>query len=71
MQQRTLLSIPKACQVLGVCRRTLYNWMQSGKVEYVHLPGGSRRIYADTLTRTPEQYRDEQRAAVQWETVGR
>ncbi len=50
---RQTLSIMRACEVVGVSRRTIYNWMASGKVEYVRTAGGSVRIFADTLWRWP------------------
>jgi excisionase family DNA binding protein len=50
---RQTLSIMKACEVVGVSRRTIYNWIQAGKVEYVRTAGGSIRIFADTLWRDP------------------
>jgi excisionase family DNA binding protein len=43
----------KACEVVGVSRRTIYNWISAGKVEYVRTAGGSIRIFADTLWRDP------------------
>ena len=43
----------KACEVVGVSRRTIYNWISAGKVEYVRTAGGSIRIFADTLWREP------------------
>jgi excisionase family DNA binding protein len=44
----------KACEVVGVSRRTIYNWMAGGKVEYVRTAGGSVRIFADSLWRAPQ-----------------
>ena len=41
----------KACELVGVSRRTIYNWLSSGKVEYVRTAGGSVRIFVDTLWR--------------------
>jgi excisionase family DNA binding protein len=49
---RQTLSIMKACEAVGVSRRTIYNWIQAGKVEYVRTAGGSIRIFADTLWRS-------------------
>ena len=46
---RQTLSIMKACEAVGVSRRTIYNWISAGKVEYVRTAGGSIRIFADTL----------------------
>ena len=47
------LSIMKACEAVGVSRRTIYNWISAGKVEYVRTAGGSIRIFADSLWRDP------------------
>ena len=55
---RQTLSIMKACEVVGVSRRTIYNWMAGGKVQYVRTAGGSVRIYADSLWRAPQQAQD-------------
>jgi len=49
--ERQTLSIMKACEVVGVSRRTIYNWISAGKVEYVRTAGGSIRIFTDTLWR--------------------
>ncbi len=43
----------KACDLVGVSRRTIYNWITSGKVEYVRTAGGSVRIFVDSLWRQP------------------
>jgi excisionase family DNA binding protein len=53
MLERTTVSIPKACELVGVSRRTIYNWISSGKIQYVRTAGGSVRIFADTLWRDP------------------
>ena len=50
--ERETLTIMKACEVVGVSRRTIYNWISAGKVEYVRTAGGSIRIFADTLWRS-------------------
>ena len=52
--ERQTLSIMKACEVVGVSRRTIYNWMAGGKVQYVRTAGGSVRIFADSLWRDPD-----------------
>ena len=41
----------KACELVGVSRRTIYNWLSAGKIEYVRTAGGSVRIFTDTLWR--------------------
>ena len=49
--ERMTISIMKACELVGVSRRTIYNWMEGGKIEYVRTAGGSPRIFLDTLFR--------------------
>ena len=51
---RETVSIVEACRLVGVSRRTIYNWMASGKIEYVRTAGGAVRIFSDTLWRKPE-----------------
>ena len=53
--ERQTLSIMKACEAVGVSRRTIYNWISAGKVEYVRTAGGSIRIFADSLWRDPAE----------------
>ena len=67
---RQTLSIMQACTVVGVSRRTIYNWIAGGKVEYVRTAGGSVRIFVDTLWRDPN---NSNRPAVQsmWHAEGR
>jgi excisionase family DNA binding protein len=47
--EQELVSIMKACAVVGVSRRTIYNWMKAGKLEFVRTAGGSVRIVAASL----------------------
>jgi excisionase family DNA binding protein len=60
----------KACELVGVSRRTIYNWLSSGKIEYVRTAGGSVRIFVDTLWRDPQK---NERAPMQgmWQAEGR
>jgi len=46
---RKTVSIFKAMELVAVSRRTIYNWLQLGKVEYVRTAGGRVRIFVDTL----------------------
>jgi excisionase family DNA binding protein len=55
--ERQTLSIMKACEAVGVSRRTIYNWISAGKVEYIRTAGGSIRIFADTLWRDASRSR--------------
>jgi excisionase family DNA binding protein len=54
MLDRKTVSIPRACELVGVSRRTIYNWISSGKIQYIRTAGGSVRIFEDTLWREPE-----------------
>ena len=58
MIDRKTTSIMKACELVGVSRRTIYNWIASGKVEYIRTAGGSVRIFVDTLWRDPSRSGD-------------
>lgn len=60
--ERKTISIMKACELVGVSRRTIYNWLSSGKIEYVRTAGGSVRIFVDTLWRDPHRERTEEPA---------
>jgi excisionase family DNA binding protein len=53
--ERKTISIMKACELVGVSRRTIYNWLSAGKIEYVRTAGGSVRIFVDTLWREPNK----------------
>ena len=53
MIDRKTISIMKACELVGVSRRTIYNWLSARKIEYVRTAGGSVRIFVDTLWREP------------------
>jgi excisionase family DNA binding protein len=49
---RPTVSIPKACEMVGVSRRTIYNWITANKIQYVRTAGGSIRIFTDSLFRS-------------------
>ena len=53
MLEHNTVSIPRACELVGVSRRTIYNWIAAGKVQYVRTAGGSVRIFVETLWREP------------------
>ena len=70
--ERKTISIMKACELVGVSRRTIYNWLSSGKIEYVRTAGGSVRIFVDTLWRDPNgQGRSADEPASTWHAEGR
>jgi excisionase family DNA binding protein len=54
--QRPRVNLAQACAIAGVSRRTIYYWLQLGKVEAVRTAGGALRIYADTLLRSDRTY---------------
>ncbi len=66
--ERKTISIMKACDLVGVSRRTIYNWLSSGKIEYVRTAGGSVRIFVDTLWRDPHRS-DQPAVDAVWEAV--
>jgi len=37
-------STGRAAEILGISKRTLYNWIRQDKIEYVRLPNGHYRI---------------------------
>jgi predicted site-specific integrase-resolvase len=43
------VSIKKAGELAGVCKKTIYNWMEAGKIEFVRNASGHVRIFASTL----------------------
>src|SRR4029077_7895236 len=57
MMDRKTISLMKECELVGVSRRTIYNWIAAGKVEYVRTAGGSIRIFTDSLWRQPDGLR--------------
>jgi excisionase family DNA binding protein len=52
------LSIQQAREAAGVSRRTIYNWLQSGKLKYRRTAGGSIRIFEESLWRDPAESLD-------------
>ena len=61
----------KACELVGVSRRTIYNWLSSGKIEYVRTAGGSVRIFVDTLWRDPNNTVRPAPVPATWQAEGR
>lgn len=66
--ERKTISIMKACELVGVSRRTIYNWLSAGKIEYVRTAGGSVRIFVDTLWRDPKANDRPESVAPTWQT---
>lgn len=51
---RNTVSIMQACAIVGVSRRTIYNWLNAGRLEYRRIASGSIRIYEDSLWKKPD-----------------
>lgn len=49
--KRETLNIEQTRKVMGVSRRTIYNWIRGNKLEYYRTPGGNIRIFSDQLIR--------------------
>lgn len=48
---RTLISVREAMKEAAVSKRTIWNWIATGKVEVLRTPTGHVRIFHDTLWR--------------------
>lgn len=51
-EHRKTVNILQACQMAGVSRRTIYNWLGLGKIQFVRTAGGRVRIFTDSLFRS-------------------
>jgi excisionase family DNA binding protein len=50
------VSLDQACAILGVSRRTVYNWIRDGRLETIRTLLGSQRVLIDSLRRlAPDQ----------------
>lgn len=49
-KSRANVPIMQAAAMAQVSRRTIYNWLKSGRLDYFRTAGGSVRIYVDSLT---------------------
>ncbi len=43
------VSIDQASQLLGVSRRTVYNWIRAGRLQTIRTIGGSQRVVIESL----------------------
>ena len=48
---RATVNILQAAERAQVSRRTIYHWLDGGKLDYVRTPGGRVRIFTDSLWR--------------------
>lgn len=54
LREREWLSISEAARHMGCARRTIYNWMESGKLDIRRTVAGSVRIWEPSLWKRPE-----------------
>jgi excisionase family DNA binding protein len=54
MNDQPTVSIGRACEIVGVSRRTIYNWMNAGLLEIKRTAGGSIRIVEASLWRSTD-----------------
>lgn len=54
-RKRKLVEIKTAGALANVSRRTIYNWINQDKIEYVRTAGGQVRIFVDTLFKDGKQ----------------
>ncbi len=43
------VSMDRACELLGVSRRTIYYWIKDGRLQTRRTPMGSQRVLLDSL----------------------
>lgn len=48
---RKTVTITQAQALAQVSRRTIYSWIDAGKIEYIRTAGGRVRIFEDSLWR--------------------
>ena len=48
---RRKANVAQSATIAGVHRNTIYNWIASGKVEYIRTASGQIRIFVDSLWR--------------------
>jgi excisionase family DNA binding protein len=45
------VSLERAAQLLGVCRRTIYYWIGSGRLQTIRTIGGSQRVLLESISK--------------------
>ena len=48
-QGERVVNIMQACALAGVSRRTIYNWLNAGRLRYARTAGGAIRIVESSL----------------------
>jgi hypothetical protein len=56
-EPQPLLSINAAAALAGVCRKTIYRWIEAGILLRTTLPSGATRIFRESLLRVPRRSR--------------
>lgn len=46
---RQTVTVNEACTRAGVTRRTIYNWIEAGRVYYTRTASGAPRIFVESL----------------------
>jgi len=68
IMDRQTLSIMKACEAVGVSRRTIYNWIGKGTLDTIHVYSSQRVLIASVdlarAERRDERDRDKDRAGL-------
>ncbi len=54
--ERKLVTIMHACRIAGVSRRTIYNWLQAGKLTPYTTVSGATRIDSAELVQERDSY---------------
>ena len=49
------VSLERAAQLLGVCRRTIYYWIGRGRLQTIRTIGGSQRVLLDSIAQIDRQ----------------
>lgn len=52
---RFTLTIKEAAAAADVSRRTIYNWIEEGKIDWIRVPSGKIRIFEDSLWKDVQQ----------------
>ena len=55
LKESTFLSLQHSMRVAGVCRSTIYYWMEKGWIHWRELPSGRRLICGNSLSRPSVQ----------------
>lgn len=58
MDNDQYVSVKRAQELAGVSRRTIYNWKDAGKLDYIRTAGGAMRIKVDSLFRPGDVRKD-------------